>query len=201
MELLYDLYENHLTPQQTIDIVVDGANVSHKDFRQWCRDNKKPLPSPTPGLALEIAIEAPDLPSGQLCKLYNLTMHELRHCQNNDCFNDISSLSLKLTELREQGISELEIGRKFGLVARDTELLANELTTLIDNGDKQSYLAELYELSPSRVSQLYRGPKRKRTDLTVDQKANIRSRRQESAPSLAKEFGVTRNTIYVIWRS
>lgn len=194
MQKLYDLYQN---TDFHIDKILATANVTHREFRQWCTQQCLPKPSPTPGLALEIRIMDPELSRSQLGIKYNVTHNELQHCLSSahPVIDQVSMEVMLADELRKQGATELEIIERCGNAYTRPDALAKEVTARLEEGYKGVTLARMYNLSPGRIAQLNQNRKAISPPLTESQRAAICNSKL-SAPELAEHFNIAVSTVY-----
>lgn len=194
MHLLHNLIHNL---SYDPDVVLDKANVTHRQYRRWCHQQHLPLPGVTPGLAAEIVLEV-ELSRNQLLRAFHVTMLELNQCLYQTVKQDNDQYIVRIMR-KQASCSELEIKQRFGDKYMDKELMYQEIADKILAGTKPAILAEQYGLTLGRISQLNpnRQPKQRITD---EMRAEIRAS-SESPQALAKRYCIAVNTVYRIRRN
>lgn len=192
-EVAYKLMQS--TSCITLDETLVEMGLTHLEYRNWLMLNGHAVPSPSPGLAVEVTMS--DWSDGVLCRRYHMTQHELNHCFN-DMYVDHSAQAIMAEAARRNGQTELSIKKEFGDLFVRKPLMHDEIREALKQGIKPKALALDYGVSEARISQL-RDDRRHRPTLTKQQKAEIAASNKDPL-TLAKEYGVTRNTIYVIKR-
>lgn len=194
-QTVFTMYTANTLPHLTIDDMLAATGLSHQRYRNWLKDNNKPLYAPTPGLSKEVV----DLDESRVAlrQQYHLSTMELNAClySSTAAVNHMMKKE-RAALLRKHGATELDILNE-GLPT-DTTSLSKEITARRKDGESVQWLAELYGYTTGRISQLDKNTKRKNR-LSPKEKEEIRAS-SESPAALAKRYQTTINTIYVTRR-
>ena len=189
----HHIISSNLMPNLTIDEILISLSVEHEAYRRYCRKKGYDLPPLSKGLETEVIMNS-NQPRAHLAQQFSLTMLEV-----NQCLYPTNKANVQAIELRMAGMSEAVILASCGIGAIDPVLRDKEVQQMIDNGGTQTHIAELYGLTPGRISQI-KAKNRKRIVLSQEQRADIKAS-PLSAKALAKQYNVAVSTIYVIQRS
>lgn len=195
---LLALYNSKALPNLDIDDMLVIGGKTHRWYREYLHSIGAPLYAVTRGLQEEVAT---GYTGGRqlLAKRYHLTVLEVNYC----IYGTRTSISTlmkreRAKQLRLFGCTELQLIEE-GLPP-DISLLSAEITAKRDDGIGVQELAEEYGYTIGRISQLDTGSSKKKR-LSKDEKEAIRVNAHGLAASvLAKLYGVTVNTIYVVQR-
>lgn len=169
-----------------LDEALDRYGISHLEFRTQAHKLGVENIPVTEGLRLEVR----NMTRAEISRKYRMTIAEV----DSLLYKDIKSSQAQY--LRKQGVSELIIYQETG--EYDTDRLAKELQEKRDNGARVIDLADEYQMSHSRVSQLTNSSRRYKR-LTQEERAAIKQS-QLSPQQLAKQYDIGLNTVYVIKR-
>lgn len=177
IELAYELVT---TTNMSIDMILQKCDITHAQYRRFYPDTQI-----TPALALDIldARDIDGLTNKQIKRKWNLSDSQLHYALYND--NALKTKEDPLESVRDCIVSALQ----------ET------------NPKSQTDIAEEYGVSQSFVHKIAKEigalPKRKkRVVLTEEQWKDIEVKSQSThIETLAKEYGVSRDTIYKGLRS
>lgn len=195
---IHQVYLANSLPHLTLDDMLATQGLSHSKYRRWLKENDKPLYPLTEGLCQEV-LAVCSHSRQQLSAQFNLDMREVDAC----LYADSPGRGLdpmkkeRAALLRRSGCTEFDIISRN--LPPDMEVLSLEITERRSRGDSVAYLAQLYNYTVGRISQLDKSSSKK-PRLTPQAKEEIKVS-TATAATLAKKYNTTINTIYVIKRA